>query len=280
MSDKAQQFYNQLRKAVETDQLTLPTLPEVAIKIREAVDSQDNSAEQMAEILSQDPSISTRLLQLANSPLYRARAEIDSIQMAITRLGTRVVRDLVLTLALRQIYQTSSDSLTRQFKELWLTSVEVAAICRLLASQQQGLEAEQALLAGLIHNIGALPIIQLADKDPDLVNNANELQSIICEIQNEVGNLILSFWNLPAHLINVVSMWNNFSRCHEGDADYVDIVQAAIAQSGHTSYANIPGDWSQIPAFDKLSLDTNINFIESDENKIRIDKTRQSLISI
>lgn len=280
MSEKAQQFYNQLRKAVETDQLTLPTLPEVAVKIRKAVDSENNSADQMAEILIQDPALSTRLLQLANSPLYRARSEIDSLQMAVTRLGTRVVRDLVMTLALRQIFQTSSDTLLSQFKELWETSVEVAAICRLLACEQDGLEPEQALLAGLIHNIGALPILQLAEKDDELFNNKTALQSLIREIQCDVGKIILSFWNLPGHLIDVVSSWNDFSRSHDGPADYIDLVQVAIAESGHTAYACIPRDWSQIPAFEKLGVDTEIRLIENEDNQLSIDETRQTLSAV
>ena len=67
MNDNSAQFFNTLKKAVETDQLTLPTLPEVAIKIREAVECESNSAQQIAEILLQDAALTTRLLQVANS---------------------------------------------------------------------------------------------------------------------------------------------------------------------------------------------------------------------
>ena len=83
MSEQAQKVLQQLFKAVETDQIKLPTLPEVALQIREAVEKDNQSATDIANLLAQDSSLSARLLQLANSPLYRARSEIDSLQMAI-----------------------------------------------------------------------------------------------------------------------------------------------------------------------------------------------------
>lgn len=275
MKEKAEQFYQQLQKAVETDQLKLPSLPEVAINVRNAIEKETSSAEQIANILSQDPALAARLLQLANSPLYRPRAEITSLHMAIARLGIRVVRDLVITLAMRQIYNAGSDTLQRYFRELWSTSVEVAAICRILALQA-GLDTEQALLAGLIHNIGALPVLQLAEKDQTLMNDASAINNIIERIQCPIGKHILEFWNLPKHLIDVVSQWNDFSRSHTGPADYTDLVQVAILQSGHVAIPGIPEDWSHIPAMTKLGIDNNSIF---DDHRIQIDQTIQTLMT-
>lgn len=280
MIEKAEQFYNKLCKAVQTDQLRLPSLPEVALKIRQAVESEEKSAQQIAEILTQDAALASRLLQLANSPLFRARSKIDNLQLAITRLGTRVVRDLVITLAMKQIFQSSSASLDQQFRELWSTSVEVATICRILASGQPSLEPEQALLAGLIHNIGALPILRLAEDDDELSNDAEALKEITLEIQSKVGKIILEFWNFPDTFIDVVKCWDQFDRQHPGNADYTDVVQVAILQSGHIQFAHIPNNWNQISAFQKLGLDTSVNYTELDVNKACIEETRQTLMAM
>ena len=280
MNEKAEQFYDRLCKAVQTDRLKLPTLPEVALKIRQAVESEEKSAQQIAEILTQDAALAARLLQLANSPLFRARSKIDNLQLAITRLGTRVVRDLVITLAMKQIFQASSSSLEQQFRELWSTSVEVAAICRLLATSQNALEPEQALLAGLIHNIGALPILRLAEDDEELIDDPEALQEITLEIQSKVGKVILEFWNFPDTFIDVVKHWDQFDRQHQGKADYTDLVQVAILQSGHTRFAHTPDDWSEIPAFQKLGLDASVNYTELDDNKACIEETRQTLMAM
>ncbi|MDH5484313.1 MAG: HDOD domain-containing protein [Gammaproteobacteria bacterium] len=281
MSEKADEFFNQLSKAVETDQLTLPTLPEVAIKIRDAVENSDASSEQIANTLSQDPSLSTRLIQLANSPLYRTRSEISSLHMAVTRLGAHIVRDLVTTLVMRQVYQPESKLLHQYFQQLWQTSIEVASICRVLATTQDNLDTEQAMLAGLIHNIGSLPILQLIEHDTALVDNMDEINSITLKIQSSVAHKILSFWNFPKNLIAVVSEYENSHRYHDGPADYVDLVQVAIQQNQlHKNKLVTQPSTDSLTAFNKLSLDPEINIFDNEHNRTAIDETRSSLTAI
>ena len=279
MSSKAETFFEDLKQAVESDQIVLPTLPEVALKIREAVESENTSAQQIAETLTQDASLSARLIQVANSPLYRSRTPIEDLQMAVTRLGIRMVRDLVISLAMKQIYQATSDVLDDHFRSIWGSSVEVAAICRMLATTVPGINPEQALLAGLIHNIGSLPILLMAEDDDDLFQDADALSEIIWEIQGKVGELILKTWNFPEVMIEVVKQCNNFEYDHvEAGPNLVDIVQVALLQGGHVNDAHAPADWSKVPAFAKLGMDTEVNIVEMDENQQIIESTKQTLL--
>lgn len=275
MTEKADQFFSELKSAVESDQLILPTLPEVALKIREAVEGESASAQQIAETLTQDASLSARLIQVSNSPLYRSRNPIEDLQMAVTRLGIRMVRDLVVSLAMKQIYQATSDILDEHFRRSWNTSVEVAAICRMLATSIPGINPEQALLAGLIHNIGALPILVMAEDDDDLFNNGEALGRIIKELQSPVGVLILETWNFGDAMTEVVREANNFSYNHEGGANLVDLVQVALLQGGHITEEI---DWGSIPAFSKLGMDTEVNVVEIEENQEMIETTKQTLL--
>lgn len=275
MSVKAEQFFSELKKAVESDQLTLPTLPEVALKIRESVESENSSAHDIAENLSQDASLSARLIQVANSPLYRPRTPIDDLQMAVTRLGIRLVRDLVVSLAMKQIYQATSDVLDEKFRDCWNTSIEVAAICRMMAATVPGISAEQALLAGLIHNIGSLPILVMAEDDDELFQDGEALDQLISESQGRVGELILKNWGFPEHMIEVVRESHNFGYQHEGPATFIDLVQVALLQSGSVNDQSV--DWSSVPAFKKLDMDTEINIVDIKENKELIEEAKQSL---
>ncbi|VAW63107.1 hypothetical protein MNBD_GAMMA11-3027 [hydrothermal vent metagenome] len=275
MSEKGEQFFSELKAAVESDQLILPTLPEVAIKIREAIEGESASAQQIAETLTQDASLSARLIQVSNSPLYRSRNPIEDLQMAVTRLGIRMVRDLVVSLAMKQIYQATSDVLDEHFRRSWNTSVEVAAICRMLATTVPGMNPEQALLAGLIHNIGALPILVLAEDDEDLFSNSDALGEIIKELQGPVGVLILETWNFGDAITDVVRQSNNFNYDHAGGANLVDLVQISLLQGGHVQEEI---DWSDVPAFSKLGMDTEVNVVEIEENQEMIENTRQSLL--
>jgi len=275
MSDKSDQFFNQLKTAVESDQLVLPTLPEVALKIREAVENENTSAQQIADTLTQDASLSARLIQVSNSPLYRSRNPIEDLQMAVTRLGVRMVRDLVISLAMKQIYQATSDVLDEHFRKSWNTSVEVAAICRMLATTVPGINPEQALLAGLIHNIGALPILVMAEDDDELFNNSEALGEVINDLTSPVGELIMQTWNFGDAMIDVVKHSHNFSYDHPGGADLVDLVQIALLQGGHVTDEI---DWATVPAFSKMGMDTEINVVEIEENQEIIESTKQSLL--
>ena len=277
MNDKAEQFYQDLQQAIASDQIVLPTLPEVALKVRDAVEDENSSANDIAEILTQDASLTTRLIQVANSPLYRGTNPIEHINMAVTRLGVKVVRDLVVRLAMKQIYQATSDVLDEHFRNAWSASVEVAAISRMLASMTQ-VSNEQALLAGLIHNIGALPILVMAEDDDELFNNADALQQVINEIEGRVGKLILESWKFAPELIDVVTQCYQFNRQHDGPADLVDIVQVALLQGGFAEGRAGADDWSKIPAFAKLGMDTEVNVVEIEENKAAIEETKQSLM--
>jgi len=275
MSEKADQFFSELKSAVESDQLVLPTLPEVALKIREAVENDNTSAQQIAETLTQDASLSARLIQVSNSPLYRSRNPIEDLQMAVTRLGIRMVKDLVISLAMKQIYQATSDVLDESFRNTWNTSVEVAAICRMLATTVPGINPEQALLAGLIHNIGTLPILVKAEDDDDLFNDAEALAQVIDELQGRVGVLILETWNFGEAMTEVVKQAHNFSYDHDGGANLVDLVQVALLQGGHVKQDI---DWSTVPAFARLGMDTEVNIVEIEENQEIIENTKQSLM--
>lgn len=275
MTEKAEQFFSDLKQAVESDQIILPTLPEVALKVRDAVESESTSAQQIADTLTQDASLSARLIQVSNSPLYRSRNPIEDLQMAVTRLGIRMVRDLVISLAMKQIYQATSDVLDEHFRRSWNTAVEVAAICRMLATTVPGINPEQALLAGLIHNIGTLPILVKAEDDDDLFNNSEALGLVIDELQSRVGSLILETWNFGDAMTNVVKHAHDFTYDHEGGADLVDLVQIALLQGGHIK-EDI--DWGDVPAFNKLGMDTEVNIIEIEENKEMIENTKQSLM--
>ena len=107
MDDKVQQFYQELKQAIETDKLTLPSLPEIALRIRDAVESDDSTSEHIAGLLVQDASFSARLVKVVNSPLYRLGKPVDDIQTAVTRLGLTMVRDMVISLAMKQIFQAT-----------------------------------------------------------------------------------------------------------------------------------------------------------------------------
>lgn len=274
MQAKIDTFLQQVKQAVATEQLLLPSLPDVALKIREECQKDEASLQAIADVLSQDPALSVRMLQLANSSLYRTRQSADNIQAAIARLGLKLVRDLVLGLAMKQIYQASTDVLEERFRELWLASVKTAAIARMLALDIRQLNPEQAMLAGLTHNIGALPLLVLAEQDDELFENAEALLQVIHRAQGSVGSYIFSAWHFPDFMIDVARECYHFERRHPGPADYVDVVQVALVQGSIYTGLECPDDWSSIAAFAKLGIDTDAHMLEIEENKLMFEETQ------
>jgi HD-like signal output (HDOD) protein len=254
-------FLEELREAIRSNKITLPTLPEVALRVRDAAESESSSAAEIAAIIVTDAAVSARLLQVANSPLYRGRVPIDSVQMAVTRLGVRLVRSLVVSLAMQGMFQATSDALDQRFRRIWENSVQVAAIARVLAKPLPHLDNEQAMLAGLIHDIGALPILVMAE-NKDL-NDEEALDFLLERLSPEIGRMILDSWDFPPTLAAVTEHFNDFAYDAGPQADYVDLVIVARLQSllgsGHPDAAL---DWNDIRSFEKVGLATDVEVVE------------------
>jgi HD-like signal output (HDOD) protein len=273
MQDKTGDFLKRVEYAVASEQLLLPSLPDIALHIRTACDRENTSAQNIAEIVSQDPALAVRLLQIANSSLYRARQPAENLHAAITRLGLRLVKDIVLTLCMKQLYQTRNKVLQDHLRQLWQLSINTASLSRMVASQTSHLDAEQAMLAGLTHNIGALPILLMAADDQALLDNLDDLHRVIHHLQGELGTYIFKAWHMPEYLIEVVRGCYQFGRRHEGSADYLDVVQVALIEGSVYSKLVCPDDWNSVPAFARLNIDTETHMLDVEANKIMFDET-------
>ncbi|QYZ64904.1 MAG: histidine kinase [Gammaproteobacteria bacterium (ex Lamellibrachia satsuma)] len=256
-------FLDSIFKAIDEHKLTLPTLPEVALRVRDAVESEDSTAQQIAKIVATDAALSARLLQVANSPLYRGSNPIDNLQMAVARLGTRLVRSLVVSLIMQQIFQATCDILDKRFRQLWEESVQIAAISRVLAQNLKHLDREQAMLAGLIHNIGALPVLTMAEHSPELISDQEELDRVIEALSPRIGKRILEDWDFPESLIKVPAHFQDLGYDGGTQADYVDVVLVARMQTALGNDHSLTNeDWGIIPAFAKVGLEPEINVVD------------------
>lgn len=254
-------FLDELYEAIRCDRITLPTLPEVALRVRDAMEQETSSAAEIANIIATDAAVSARLLQVANSPLYRGQVAVNSVQMAVSRLGLRLVRYLVVSLAMQGMFRSSSKALDRRFRRLWGNNVQVAAIARVLAKPLRHLETDQAMLAGLIHAIGALPILVHAEQER--VGTEDELDHLLEQLGPTVGRMILESWDFPPSLTAVAAHYNDLDYDGGPQADYVDIVIVARLQSLLGSdHPDAARDWGSIKSFDKIGLAAEIEVVQ------------------
>ena len=262
LADKVQQ---ELIQAIDNDDLVLPTLPEVALKVREAAEDPNIGTPQLSKVIGNDAALTARIIKVVNSPLLRTNKEITDLSMAINRLGINYTCNLATGLAMEQMFQATSDVVDRKMREVWNKSTEIAGICHVLCKQFTRLLPDQATLAGLVHQIGALPILTYAEDHNELLSDSISLNHVIEQIHPIIGDKILRTWEFPEQIAMVPSQYLDFSR-DSAKVDYVDIVQVATLQSylgSEHPYTQL--DWSQIPAFAKLGLDPSQDIHEDED---------------
>ena len=276
--DLEDKIVKELLDELESEQMVLPSLPEVALKVRDALESDDVSATDLASVISTDAALTARLIQVANSPLMRSQRKIDSIETAVTRMGNNMVKNVVNGLIVKQIFQPTTEISDKKFREFWQHSTEVAAISHALAGLVR-LKPDQAMLAGLIHDIGALPIIKHAEDIPQLLDDETLLDNIIMRAHTQIGKAMLSKWEFPQELIAVAEEHENLQRNHEGAADYVDLIVVANLQSYiGTEHRLATASFSDVPAFAKLGLDTEVSVVDMEDKGESIKDVQAALM--
>jgi len=273
-----QDFLNELVDAIKNDRLTLPTLPEVALKIRDAVSDPDVSSNTLSNVIGQDAALAARIIKVANSPLLRGAVTVDNLQLAITRMGINFVRNLATGLAMEQMFQATHDAVDKRLRRSWEHSLEVASISHVLASHFTKLKPDQATLAGLVHEIGILPILTLAEDNPQILEKEAVLDKIIQRLHGKVGKAIMKAWEFPPELQDVPLGCTDFTRDTGQTADYVDVVTVAKIQSytpENTPFPNL--DISTVPAFAKLGLAGEVDVHEVDDLAEEVEEAKQAL---
>ncbi|MDY6827745.1 MAG: HDOD domain-containing protein [Pseudomonadota bacterium] len=263
MPNLADQVRQELTEAIESDQLVLPSLPEVAMAIRTEASDPNASAARLARVIGRDVALSARIIRVANSPLMRGNRTITDLQMAISRLGIQYTSNLATGLAMQQMYQSDSPLIDAALRSVWQSSTEIAGIAHIVCKHYTRLAADQATLAGLLHQVGALPILAFAETRPDLRSSAQTLQSLLDALHPEMGHILLDAWDFPEEISAVPAHYRDFTRDSER-VDYVDIVTVAVLESligSDHPYTQL--DWSAIPAFAKVGLDPEVEMQEA-----------------
>ncbi|MDH5355017.1 MAG: HDOD domain-containing protein [Gammaproteobacteria bacterium] len=264
---------------LENDRLPLPTLPEVALRVRDTVDNEDASITDVAQIIETDAALSARIIQVANSALYRGISAADNVQNAVMRMGLNTVRNLTTSLVMKQLFQATHPVVDTYLRNAWKQSTDVAALSAMIAKSYTSLESDSALLAGLTHCIGISPILVKAEDDPNLINDQPALDQLIEAIYPVVGSEILKRWDFSEHMICVPAEHLDIHRNgNNGKADYTDIVQVALIQTtagGRGPLSNVNQD--EISAIERLGMHDSIEEIDMAGGIIEVEEIRDAI---
>ena len=233
----------------------LPSLPSVATRIRETIEDEKSNAVDIANVILADPAIAVKVIKAANSAMYQRRTKALDCKAAVVGLGTKVTTQLVLAFTLKELFNPKSELLKKRMTQLWEHSIEIAAISFVLAKISPGFDAEHALLAGLIHGIGDVAIINKISEQPQIMDNEEKLDEVINKMRTQVAASILKRWNFAEDFIAVAEGTGDWMRDNNSEPDLVDIVNMAHLHS----YIGTPKQRTapiidQVPAFNKMAL--------------------------
>lgn len=260
----------QILYAIEHDDIVLPTLPEVALKIQDLICDPNVSADQIVYVLSGDPFISAQLIKVANSAIFADKPQVDRVRDAASRLGYRQLRNLVMTIAMSKMFCSNNSVINKQMKAVWDHSREVAAVSYVLASRQPHLSPDQAMLAGLIHDIGVLPLCLHIEKKHVPISK-DLLNKLIRKFHATIGTKLLEKWNFSQDFIEVIGGHENLHRDSSDmpRADYTDVVCIANLQCSAQIKTVV---WDKVAAAKRLGLSSEEcqTFLERNAERIAL----------
>ncbi|VAW58574.1 hypothetical protein MNBD_GAMMA08-1893 [hydrothermal vent metagenome] len=249
-------IYNEIVRAVESKKLELPSLPEIALRIKKAVEQTEIDVEQIGKIVELDPAISTRLIKVANSPLTRGINPIHSMRDVIVRLGLKMTRNMVLSFSMVQLFKTRHPFLKKQMKIFYAHSIEIASICHALGKHIKNMDADELLLAGLIHDIGVIPVITYIEKTGLELTDERETMQLIKSLRVVVGVLVVKSWDLPKEMLNGVTHAEHWYHDSGAELKVEDVIVIAQIYNKlkRKQLSSLP-DINKVPAFKKIFPD-------------------------
>jgi len=196
----------EIEKELAAGHLSFPTFLDVSLKIRRALESEDAGLDTLLPLIQLEPVLAARLLGLANSALYVSNGNpVRDLRQAVLRLGVAAVRSLALVVATSQLARADQLGPARGYAiRLWDHCVDVAAWSYAIAKQTGEVSADEALLAGMLHDIGQFYLLGKAADYPQLLNHEDELSDLVLCWHKPVGRAVLQALGVPEDIVDAV----------------------------------------------------------------------------
>lgn len=260
---KTDPLYLKIYEDVIEDRLVIPELPDVARQLTRAI-ADEESVKRVQAIIQNDPGLAAMIVRTANSALYRTEKPVNSLPAAINRIGLSTVRTLTIKFSMRGFFVSEHSFYNQKIQDLWRHSIEVASLSYVMAKSFSEFSPDQCLLLGLLHNIGAYPVIRYMDAENIKPTSMQHLDGVINKLQAAVSALILEKWDFGPEFSNVALNAVNWNYQSDPGPDVCDLVQMAkihsmmsrelMSDSLEMSICELP-IIHMIPSFSKLGLD-------------------------
>ena len=226
-----------LTEKINNDTLVLPTLPAIALKVRKAADDPDINLNTIAEVISQDPSLSARMIKISNSAYLGRAVKVSSVSQAVTRIGLRQIKNIATALAMEQLFVSKNQLVAEYMKREWDKTIDIVAHSMAAlqtyrnVTKNRELALDSMTLAGLVSKIGILPILTEAERHSEVFANPTFLEDAIEKLSSTIGAKITKEWGFAEEFVQVASAWRDLSILPK-QLNFVDFVRVGAALSG------------------------------------------------
>jgi HD-like signal output (HDOD) protein len=262
------------------EKIDLPSFPDVAVRVRRALTNEQVVIDHVVRVISAEPALAARLLQLANSAALNASGKrLTDLRTAISRIGFNMARSATIAFAMSQLRRAEAyKGLDGPLTELWHHSAHVAAVSHVVAKRFTQINADTALLAGLLQGVGKLYLLTRAVRFPALLRDAGAYQRLVAEWHGRVAGAILRNWEIAEEIITAALASENREREHEGATDLTDVlaVGAALASLGPDARPE-QMMFLSMPAARRMKLDAASCAAALAESHDEISSLRQAL---
>jgi len=270
-------FVQQLAGDLNKGNLELPMFPDSVVRIQQAFRNEEVDVDEIVQIISSDPALAARVLQLSNSAAVRGNVEIVEVRQAVIRIGNKLVQSSAVAFALRQAERNEglSEQSRKALKEIWAESVELAARCYVIAKKYTKLNADEALLTGLLSVLGRLYIFMKSEECG--VADYAELETIIADWHPAISKAIAESWNMSEELVNALEAQLDTNPALRETASLAEVLSAARVLLQHET-AGSPLSASEYPLLQRLGIaDHDETSVTLGEHAEAIDEIRQGL---
>lgn len=252
------QFIAELAAEVSRGRVELPAYPDVATRVRKALADENVSPEQITRIVGSEAGLAARVMTLANSAaLNRGGKNITELKTAINRIGQNNVRTAAVAFAIAQLRRASElKHIIKDLEKLWNQATMVSALSYTIASRTRGINADEALLTGLIHNVGKIYILARAYKHAELFADVTAMNMIMREWHANIGKAIIENWGFALHISEAVGSQEELDRV-AGQADLADVLTVSVIASSFVEDPDVDFELNMqgVRGFQRLGLD-------------------------
>jgi len=231
-------------------EVTFPTSFDVVVRLRKALQDEAQTLDHIAMLLSTEPLIPVRLVQLANSAAFNRCREVKEIKEAINRLGLNTVRTQSMAIAMSQLLRSKEMVVFGDLPhKIWNHSLRTACAAFVLCRRMTRTQPDEGLLAGMVHDLGAFFLLYRFRQYEDLVMRQNSVKHLLARWHESITHSLLISLGIPDDIADAVRDHDLRRPVPEKPANLTDVIYISNLLAGGMA------DWLCLDEFTAESIE-------------------------